>query len=67
MKTANETVMILSMPFITDGTTAKVSQFIMPLKSVHNIELCLNKQICTFKHWRKIKIIYKSLYLIYGF
>ncbi len=55
MKTANETVMILSLPFITEGTTAKVSQFIVPLKSVHNTELCLNKQIFTLKTGERLK------------
>jgi hypothetical protein len=42
---------------IVEGTTEKVSQFIMPLMSIYNKMLRLNEQKCIFKHYRKIKPI----------
>ncbi len=42
---------------IVEGTTEKVSQFIMPLVSIYDKMLCLNEQKCIFEHCMKIKPI----------
>ncbi len=38
----------LKYTLITEGATEKVAQFIMPLKSVYDKNLCFNGQKCIF-------------------
>jgi len=42
--------MFLSLPSITEGTTEKVLQFIMPLKTVYSKNFHFNKQKCPLKN-----------------
>ncbi len=39
----------------SEGTTEKIWQFIMPLKSIYNINICFNAQSVIFEHCRKVK------------
>ncbi len=45
----------LTLSFIVEGTTEKVSHFIMPLKSIYNRNFCFNQQKYIFEHFGKVK------------
>jgi hypothetical protein len=40
---------------IIEGTTEKVLQYIMPLKSIYNKTLVLLNKKCTFEHYREVE------------
>jgi hypothetical protein len=46
-----------NLPLIMLGATIKVSQFIKLLKSIHNKNICLNKQRCILIQHRKVKTV----------
>jgi hypothetical protein len=49
---------------ITEGATKKVFQLTVPLKSVHDNNLCFKKEICIFEHLQKLKTIQIFFHLV---
>jgi hypothetical protein len=45
---------------ITEGTTEKALQFILPLKSIYNKNFGFNEEKCILEHCRKVKKCLKS-------
>jgi hypothetical protein len=57
VKCVNGTVLII------EGTTEKVSQFVMPIKLVFSKNFYSNEQKFTFEHFRKVNTITITLQL----
>jgi hypothetical protein len=52
---SNETARFFAFSLIIEGTTEKVLQFIMPLKSICNQNLGFIEQIMYFEHYREVQ------------
>jgi hypothetical protein len=48
---------VLSLPFIKEGTTEKVWQIKMPLKSIYNKNLCCKEQNVSSEQCRQVETI----------
>ncbi len=48
---------IFAFTLIIEGTTEKVLQFVMPLKSIYSKNLGFIAQKLVFEHYRKVQII----------
>ncbi len=55
LKEPHWTTHFLKLSLIKEGTTEKVSQFLMPLKSILDKGLCFNYQKCIFELYKKVK------------
>jgi hypothetical protein len=47
--------MLFAFSLITEGTTEKVLQFMMPLKSIYNKNLAFIEHDCIFEHYREVQ------------
>jgi hypothetical protein len=48
---------VLKLSLIMEGTTEKVSQFTMLIKSIYNKNVRFDEQKCTLEYFRKVQTI----------